>query len=384
MVTFLHSSDWQLGMMRRFLGSDAQARYGQARIDAIERLGELAARAKASFVVVAGDVFETNQVDRQVVLRAIEALRAVPCPVYLLPGNHDPLCPGSVWASAALAPQLPDHVEVLSDTAPRTPVAGVEVVGVPWRTLRPALDPVLGEVGDPQGPRLDQPETGNLRVVVGHGQVDTLAPAGDGDTPAVALAGLESAVAAGCVHYVALGDRHSTTSVGTTGRIWYSGTPEPTRPEEQDPGQVLRVDLTSDGCVTTPMSIGTWRMLSEVVEVDDDAGLRALERRLADQPDKSRTVLRLGVRGSLGLASYTRLEMLLEAQAEVFAAIHRWDRHWDVTLRPDDADLTGLRLSGPARSALHELRDATVEGDPEAADALALLHRLASSTGSAA
>src|SRR5690606_40600150 len=92
-VRFLHSGDWQLGMMRRFLGPEAQARFGQARLDAIERIGRAAADHDVAFVVVAGDVFDANQVDRQVVMRACEALRSIPCPVYLLPGNHDALEP---------------------------------------------------------------------------------------------------------------------------------------------------------------------------------------------------------------------------------------------------------------------------------------------------
>ena len=48
------------------------------------------------------------------------------------------------------------------------------------------------------------------------------------------------------MHYVALGDRHSTTEVGGTGRIWYSGAPEPTAYDEIDPGNVLIVDLSAD------------------------------------------------------------------------------------------------------------------------------------------
>src|SRR5262245_13761241 len=141
-VTFVHSADWQLGMVRAFLGPGAQARYGQARIDAIERIGRVAAESGAAFVVVAGDVFDANQVDRHIVLRACEALKTIECPVYLLPGNHDSLEPGSVWASPILAAHLPDHVEVLTDTTPRVPVKGIEVVGFPWRSRRPYSDPM--------------------------------------------------------------------------------------------------------------------------------------------------------------------------------------------------------------------------------------------------
>ena len=96
MVTLVCSADWQLGMRRRYFGPEAQHRYTQARLDVIERLGALALERDADAVLVAGDVFETNQVERQVISRAVEALARVPVPVLLLPGNHDALEPGNV------------------------------------------------------------------------------------------------------------------------------------------------------------------------------------------------------------------------------------------------------------------------------------------------
>ena len=41
-VTFLHSSDLQIGMTRWFLSAEAQARFDDDRIRSIERMGEVA------------------------------------------------------------------------------------------------------------------------------------------------------------------------------------------------------------------------------------------------------------------------------------------------------------------------------------------------------
>ena len=89
MLRFLHTADWQLGMTRRYLGAEAQARFTQARLDAIGRLGEAARAHACACMVVAGDTFDSNLVDRQILLRAMEALARVPVPELLLPGNHD-------------------------------------------------------------------------------------------------------------------------------------------------------------------------------------------------------------------------------------------------------------------------------------------------------
>ncbi|HET9875907.1 MAG TPA: exonuclease SbcCD subunit D, partial [Mycobacterium sp.] len=74
-MRFVHTADWQLGMTRHFLSTDAQPRYSAARRDAVAEVGELAVEAGAEFVVVAGDVFEHNQLAPQVISQSLEAMR---------------------------------------------------------------------------------------------------------------------------------------------------------------------------------------------------------------------------------------------------------------------------------------------------------------------
>ena len=106
-MRFVHTADWQLGMTRYFLNGEAQPRYSAARRDAVAGLGPLAAEAGAEFVVVAGDVFEHNQLAPRVVGQSLEAMRAIGVPVYLLPGNHDPLDASSVYTSALFTSRMP-------------------------------------------------------------------------------------------------------------------------------------------------------------------------------------------------------------------------------------------------------------------------------------
>ena len=89
MVRFLHTGDWHLGMTRSFLSEGVQERFSQSRFDSVRELGRIAKQEDCQFMVVCGDVFDSNLVDKKTVSRAIETLKAVPIPVYLLPGNHD-------------------------------------------------------------------------------------------------------------------------------------------------------------------------------------------------------------------------------------------------------------------------------------------------------
>ena len=137
MIRFLHTGDWQLGMTRHFFSEGVQERFAQSRFDAIRTLGRTAKEEDCRFMVVCGDVFESNLVDRKTVSRAIEALKDVPVPVYLLPGNHDPLNAASVYQSTTFLERKPDHVQVIDDTTPLPVEEGVEIVGIPWTSKRP-------------------------------------------------------------------------------------------------------------------------------------------------------------------------------------------------------------------------------------------------------
>ena len=254
MTKFVHTSDWQLGMTRHFLCEEAQARFTAARLEVIASIGALAVEEGCSFVVVGGDVFESNQVERQVVVRALEAMKSTPdVTFYLLPGNHDPLDATSVFRSKTFLDNCPGNVVVLENSDPVLAGGGIEIVGAPWPNKRPLADLVTRAV-------TGLPSDGTLRVVVGHGGTDNLSP--DPHNPAlVVLADLEAAITSGAVHYVALGDRHSTTEVGASGRIWYSGAPEPTAYDEIDPGNVLIVDLGADAVTVEHRHVGTWQFV---------------------------------------------------------------------------------------------------------------------------
>ena len=377
MVRFIHTADLQLGMTRRFLDEDAQARYAQARIDALVSIGALAAREDARFVVVAGDVFETNRVRPRTVGRALEAMAAIPVPVLLLPGNHDPLDAASVYRSPTFLRARPPNVRVIETTEPMAvPEAhGIQVVGAPWPSKRP-LDDLAATAIDALQP------DGTTRILVAHGPIDFRGEAYEAYTLRQAV--LEDAVASGRVGYIALGDRHSTTAVGDSGRIWYAGSPEPTAHDETDAGNVLLVELDSDRCDVQRRAIGAWRFVSLTFELAGGADPETLAARLDALPDKDRTVVRLTLQGVVSLTDHARIARIIEDAREVFGSVEAWEATSELHVRPDDDDFVDLGLSGFASAAVERLRAmASGTGDEAdtARDALSLLVRLAHGQG---
>jgi len=146
-IRFLHTSDWQLGMTRHFLSEGAQERYSQARFDAIRTMGRVTKEEGCGFMLVCGDTFESNQVDRKTVARALEALKEVPVPVFILPGNHDPLNAAAVYRSSTFIDRKPAHVHVIESVSPVQVAEGVELIGAPWLSKRPFANPIEDALG---------------------------------------------------------------------------------------------------------------------------------------------------------------------------------------------------------------------------------------------
>jgi len=373
MTKFIHTADLQLGMTRHFLDSDAQPRYTQARFDVVRRIGELASAEGCAFVIVGGDVFESNLLDRKTVIQSLDAMSKIPVPVFLLPGNHDPLNGSSIFRSATFLSNCPANVTVLDTSQPvRLEESGVEIVGAPWDSKEPLEDLVTkacqGLTSDP----------GIIRIVVGHGAVDTVVP-GFGKTSVIHASDVESFIESGIVHYVGLGDRHSLTEVGGTGRFWYSGSPLVTDYDETMPNYVLVVELSTDEIEVTPHLVGDWRFEREHFNLNNEGDVIALEEWFEQFPDKQRTVVKLDLVGTLSVALAARLDAVLDHNAQRFAAIEQSERASDLHVMPDDSDLSSLAVSGFARSALEELLSAAKENSPdgeEARDALGLLFRI--------
>ena len=362
-------------MTRHFLSEEAQARFSAARLDVIGEMGNLAINEGCEFVVVCGDVFDSNQVERQVLTRALEKMAEYPqVTFYLLPGNHDSLDASSIYRSPTFTKRGPDNVKVLDGSAPVQAVPGVELIPAPWPNKHPVTDLVASAY---QGLE----PTYAVRIVVGHGAVDYKNPNPD-DPKLISLEKLEGKIGAGLIHYVALGDRHSTTDVGATGRVWYAGAPEPTAYVETDPGNVLLVDVDVNNVNVERRRLATWEFVSHDCQISSDADIDALQEWLLSLTNKDRCIVKLGLVGQVSLAQKARLDGVLEYYSETFAALETWERRSDLVVVPDNLDVDRLGLSGFAREALDELSEKAESGDESlvARDALALLYRLAGSS----
>ena len=111
-MKFIHSSDLQIGKAFGTFSSEAATLLQEARQTAVRALGDAATASGASAVLIAGDVFEREQMSQPTLMRAVETMRAFDrIQWHLLPGNHDHHRENGLWDRIARA-QLPSNVHL--------------------------------------------------------------------------------------------------------------------------------------------------------------------------------------------------------------------------------------------------------------------------------
>lgn len=364
MPRILHTADWQLGLRIDAALGERAHRLREERLRTVERIARVAHDEHVDAVVVAGDVFDHNQVGPELVQRARDVLATfAPVPVLLLPGNHDAAEPGGVLGRLRQGrPELP-HVHVLLDGDP-VDAGGARFFPCPLRERQSALDPTRNlparEPGDP-----------TVRVVIAHGGALDF---GQGEMPN--RIDLPALIAKG-FDWVALGDWHGRLQLDP--RAAYPGAPEPTRFKEADPGWVLLVDLPSAGILPTVRAVqvaGTTWHEPDPFDLHDAADVDRLDAWLSSLAPRSATLVRLHLRGALPPAERVRLDALLATHASELLRLDLRTFEVATAFSPDDLD--AVAAPGFLGEALRAL---ALASDPTKQDAARLLLGLLAEEG---
>lgn len=299
-LKLLHTADWHLG--RRFPGFDPadEPKLTRARLDVIDPILRMAEYHNVDAILCAGDLFDEPNPDRawwEGLARKLRQLRTR-CPVFLLPGNHDPLRSGSVYERTHLfRAELPPWVHVVDrDDFTYKLKDGATLYARPCRSSAGQEDLALALPARADGD--DQ-----IRIGMVHGSTfdavdcQTNFPIAK---DAAALRGFD---------YLAIGDTHSFRNVPDNARppVVYPGAPEPTTFGEPGAGNVVTVFVTRSRKVDfRPERVGTWTWTERRVR-----SLEELQDLHAD-PKLAKTVLRLIIEARLSAGEYEKAERVLE------------------------------------------------------------------------
>ncbi len=367
-VRFIHTADWQLGLRVRYIPGDAGALVRNARLKTAATIGALAKERKADFVVVAGDVFEHHGLKADTLRKTFDIWAEYPCPIYLLPGNHDPYTPDAIYRTNLWKQEAPEQVKVLSGFHPlllptKEPAYLFPCPLLDRHTLEDPTEHLKADFG-PQG---------CFRIGVAHGSIGELLR-GIVDDPYALNNSLsaETAKRAG-LDYLALGDWHGLLKVDE--RSYYSGAPEATRFKEKDPGKILMVELTKPGVVpqVEPVEVFTQRWVQHQQSIRHADDLAALEHFFDGLQQRAETLVELFIEGSLPVESDLLLRKLLERQKDRVLWLRVRDEDYRVLL--DSSEIDSIAQQGWARQVVEDLRH-KAEHQQEARDALRLLFQL--------
>jgi DNA repair exonuclease SbcCD nuclease subunit len=300
-LKLLHTADWHLG--RRFPAFDEtdQRKLTRARLDVVGRLLMQAEQYAVDAVLCAGDLFDDPDPDRiwwEGLLTSLGEHDWSQRPVFLLPGNHDPLTPRSLYSAAhPFRRALPAGVHVVDRDDFEFELSEEAVLyAAPCRSRAGEKDLALS---------LPKRQAGDERIRVGlvHGQtfdVEGCQMNFPIDKHAARRRGLD---------YLAVGDTHGFRLVPTATQAptVYPGAPEATNFGERDAGHVSLVFFRRRGrrALVQKVAVGHWTWREERIE--EVAALRQLCR----GEDQRRTVLRLILDLKVSLEEQAEVESLL-------------------------------------------------------------------------
>lgn len=363
MAIFLHTADWQIGKPFGSVSKmDMRVILQQERIGAIGRMADVVRQHQATFVLVAGDLFDSPSPEKAIVSKACEAIGRLEVPVFAIPGNHDHGGPLGPWQQDFFKQEqerLAPNLRVLLEPAP---VVVGDAVLFPCPLLRRhEPDDLTAWLRFPS----ELAEYGErARIVLAHGSTQGFG--GDDDDAAPNQLDL-GALNESDWDYVALGDWHGTKQVAA--KAWYAGTPEPDRfPRGDDyaAGQVLVVDAARgrppkvDAAQTGGFG---WHRLAQHFNADADLSQLAAGYESLIGGRVHRDLLRLEVSGALGLNALAELEKLLVTWD---SRLLRLEQSGSVMLAPTEADLDRLtkRAADPITSRVATLLKSRLD-DPE-------------------
>jgi len=231
-IVLVHSSDLHVD------DNPSEPTYGDDGTTGLRIVLDAAKSHDANFVLLVGDVFDNNRQPDAILTRSAELLADAGRPVLILPGNHDPVTPDSVYLRGRFG-DIP-HVHIIGVTheqAVHFPEFDLEFWGHPhldYSNMVPLRTP--------------RPRSSRWQIVLAHGHYEA-----DG-VPPLRPSWLisDGEIDATGADYIALGHWNRAAQVGT-GAVpaFYSGSPDLAK-------TVNVVRLTGNGTVTVTREPVSW------------------------------------------------------------------------------------------------------------------------------
>ncbi len=249
-MKFLHTADLHLGRSFKLLGKKGESAR-EVQWETFERITALCRGEGVDFLLIAGDLFDSNEVSARLADRVARTLQGLaPIRVFILPGTHDVLDEGSIYRRESFNPEG-SNICVFGIHGATNRVGKAAVHGHANTTKQGGVHPLPELTSDPEAVWNVAAIHASLTIEGKHSPDDYLVDAAEIDA-----AGMD---------YVALGHWHGEYRLPTQSTAWYSGAPEATGFGEKA-GSVLLVTLGEGTAVVESREVG--RLRWQVADID--------------------------------------------------------------------------------------------------------------------
>jgi len=389
-VTFLHLADLHLGLRISKLEKAAD-KIREARFVALDNALKIAAEKEVQFIIIAGDLFDDNEISLNDIRRTYNNLQRKPFKVFILPGNHDPYRPGSIWYRQPWTNWESSSIHLLTEKKPIVAMEKVAIFPCPVTKKSSFTDPT-------EWIETDNIKQEMIRIGVAHGSVmDRNYLHLPKDDHPIALNAPEKKG----LDYLALGHWHTTkiyrdrenitrmAYAGTHEQMswgnpqfstgWEAYSPEPER-EEFLGGSVgkallVRINKYQDGSEVKIQEekVGHFLWEWQAQEGIDDQKLERLFSELSKRENTERRLLHLDLKGMLSPESLLRLPELEDMlNRYCYCELNKENLH----IKPDDRDLEtafGYGVMKQIFLKLKELREKAPENEESKVVELAMI-----------
>lgn len=326
MLKLIHGADFHLDSPFSGLSPQKAAQRRGEQRQLLEDLARAARERQADLVLLSGDLFDSAQIYRETAQALCRGLSAIPCPVFIAPGNHD--CYDSRSPYDGL--EWPDNVHIF--TADR--VEGVtlpELNCTVWGRafVQPHCDrsPLAGF----HAPR----EDGRIHLMTLHADLSAPSDYGPITQEEISSSGLD---------YLALGHIHRCSGIRQAGStFWaYPGCPEGRGFDETGEKGVLYVEVEPGRVRGELLPLARHRYTLLSVEVTGQEPLAAI--RAALPPSAPQDIFSIRLTGESQPIDIPRLEEALAGQVYGLSLQDHTRLPQNLWERREEDSLTGLFL----------------------------------------
>ncbi|MDH4068248.1 MAG: DNA repair exonuclease [Dehalococcoidia bacterium] len=315
MLKILHTADIHLGAKFSGLGEKGVSQREQLRTT-FKNVIATAIAERVNIVLIAGDLFDSNQQPQKnidLVIEQLNLLGSNNIPVCLIPGTHDSLDSSSVYRKVDFEGKC-SNLKVFTDenvSCKEYPSLDLTVYGKPNLSNRSSMSPLKG---------LRRSTSSKLHIAMAHGSLYIPEKTAQDDH----VFRLEEVEAAG-MDYLALGHWHRVYRCPAGRQAWYSGPPEWISGQTEK-GGVLLVSLSDGGEVKVDPKMLGLRDYGEVeIDVGEVQDLPMLKARISEGANQN-LVRKVTLRGLRDAELIVNAEELEGELGEKFLHLSVMDR----------------------------------------------------------